>query len=39
MKDELDKKYIREFIALSRKVYAYEEVKVDKTLSVACILS
>ena len=34
MKDELDKGYMREFIALSPKVYAYEQVKVDKTLSV-----
>ena len=34
MKDELDKGYIREFIALSPKVHAYEQVKVDKTLSV-----
>ena len=30
MKDELDKKYMTEFIALSRKVYADEQVKVDK---------
>ena len=34
MKDELDKAHMREFIALSPKVYAYEQVKVDKTLSV-----
>ena len=34
MKDELHKGYMREFIALSPKVYAYEQVKVDKTLSV-----
>ena len=34
MKDELDKGYMREFIPLSPKVYAYEQVKVDKTLSV-----
>ena len=34
MKDELDKGYMREFIALSPKIYAYEQVKVDKTLSV-----
>ena len=34
MKDELDKGYMREFIALSPKVCAYEQVKVDKTLSV-----
>ena len=34
MKDELHKWYMREFIALSPKVYAYEQVKVDKTLSV-----
>ena len=25
---------MREFIALSPKIYAYEQVKVDKTLSV-----
>ena len=34
IKDELDKVYMREFIALSPKVYAYEQVKVDKTVSV-----
>ena len=34
MKDELDKGYMRGFIALSPKVYAYEQIKVDKTLSV-----
>ena len=34
MKDELDKGCMREFIALSPKVYAYEQMKVDKTLSV-----
>ena len=34
MKDELDKGNMQEFIYLSPKVYAYEEVKVDKTLSV-----
>ena len=34
MKDELDKGCMREFIALSPKVYAYEQIKVDKTLSV-----
>ena len=34
MKDELHKGYMREFIALSPKAYAYEQVKVDKTLSV-----
>ena len=34
IKDELHKGYMREFIALSPKIYAYEQVKVDKTLSV-----
>ena len=34
MKDGLDKGYMQEFIALSPKVYAYEQLKVDKTLSV-----
>ena len=34
MKDELDKGCMREFIALSPKVYAYEQIKIDKTLSV-----
>ena len=33
MKDELHKWYMREFIALSPKVYAYEQVNVDKTVS------
>ena len=33
MKDELHKGYMREFIALSPKVYAYEQVNVDKTVS------
>ena len=33
MKDELHKGYMREFIALSPKVYPYEQVKVDKTVS------
>ena len=33
MKDELHKGYMREFIALSSKVYAYEQVNVDKTVS------
>ena len=32
-KDELHKGYMRESIAISPKVYPYEEVKVDKTLS------
>ena len=33
MKDELHKGYMREFIALSPKVYVYQQVKVDKTVS------
>ena len=33
MKDELHKGYMREFIALSSKVYAYKQVNVDKTVS------
>ena len=33
MKDELHKGYMREFISLSSKVYAYEQVNVDKTVS------
>ena len=33
MKDELHKACMSEFIALSPKVYAYEQVKVDKTVS------
>ena len=33
MKDELRKGYMREFIALSPKVYVYQQVKVDKTVS------
>ena len=33
MKDELHKGYMREFIALSPKVYAYEQVNVDKIVS------
>ena len=33
MKDELHKGYMREFIALSPKVYAYEQVNIDKTVS------
>ena len=33
MKDELHKGYMGEFIAISPKVYAYEQVKVDKTIS------
>ena len=33
MKDEIHKGYMREFIALSSKVYAYEQVNVDKTVS------
>ena len=32
MKDELRKGYMREFIALSPKVYVYQQVKVDKTV-------
>ena len=30
MKDELDKGCMREFIALSPKVYAYEQIKLIK---------
>ena len=33
MRNELHKGYMLEFVALSPKVYAYEQVKVDKTLS------
>ena len=33
MKDELNKGYMSEFVALSPKVYTYEQVKVDKTVS------
>ena len=33
MKDEIHKGYMREFVALSPKVYVYQEVKVDKTVS------
>ena len=33
MKDKLHKGYMREFISLSSKVYAYEQVNVDKTVS------
>ena len=33
MKNELNKGHMSEFIALSPKVYAYQQVEVDKTLS------
>ena len=33
MKEELHKGYMREFIALSSKVYAYKQVNVDETVS------
>ena len=33
MKEELHKGYMREFIALSCKVYAYKQVNVDETVS------
>ena len=33
MKDELNKGHMSEFIALSPKVYAYQQVQVDKTLT------
>ena len=33
MKDELRQGYMREFIALLPKVYVYQQVKVDKTVS------
>ena len=33
MKNELSKGHMREFITISRKVYAYQQVNVDKTLS------
>ena len=33
MKDELGKGYMTEFVALSPKVYAYQQIHIDKTLS------
>ena len=33
MKDELSKGYMTEFVALSPKVYAYQQIHIDKTLS------
>ena len=33
MKDELNKGHMSEFIALSPKVYAYQQFQVDKTLT------
>ena len=33
MKDEIGKGYMTEFVALSPKVYAYQQINIDNTLS------